>query len=387
MGNGFNLGQILGIKINIDFSWIFIFLLVAGSLVLGVFPQIHPEWGIVLSTIVGLAASFLFFASVLAHELAHSLVAKSQGLPVSRITLFLFGGISDLQKEPSSPRMEFLVAAVGPATSIALGVFFYLLGTVVAGPSPTLSSLSPVATLLLWLGPINILLGVFNLIPGFPLDGGRLLRAFLWSVTGSLRQATAWASTAGQGVGWILILIGILMVFGISLPILGSGLIGGLWLVFIGWFLRSLAAQSYQQVATEETLANVPVSKVMQIDVQTVPEEIPVSELVDNYITGRKERIFPVMDNSHLAGLVSLEDVRKVPKGIWGQKKVGQIMTPAAKMGTVSPEENANNALNKLTQRDVNQLPVVKDGSLVGILSRHDILLWLQLHADNQEQK
>jgi len=205
MNGGVHIGRIFGINVRIDWSWIFIFLLVTWSLAIGVFPSWHPEWSLSLSWTVAIAASILFFASILAHELAHSLVAKMRGLPVRRITLFLFGGVSNLEREPPSPKTEFFIAIVGPITSVALGLIFLLMGglsiggiqNLAAEPSEMLSQLNPLTTLLLWLGSVNILIGLFNLVPGFPLDGGRILRSLVWMATGSLRKATRWASGAG----------------------------------------------------------------------------------------------------------------------------------------------------------------------------------------------
>src|SRR3989304_6615773 len=237
MGNGVRVGRLFGITIRIYWSWILIFTLVTWNL-RTVFAQVHPEWGSGLAWATAFLAAILFFGSVLAHELAHSLVARSQGIPVRSITMFLFGGVSNIQREPSSPWAEFLITIVGPVTSIILGVVFFALSGVglgarassVANPFAAIRRLPPVTTLLLWLGPINILLGFFNLIPGFPLDGGRVLRSVLWALTGNLRRATRWTAYFGQLVAWLMIVAGIAMVFGIQVPFFGAGLVNGLWL-------------------------------------------------------------------------------------------------------------------------------------------------------------
>ena len=285
MRSGIHVGRIYGIDIYVDWSWIFIFLLVMWNLAVGVFPDLHPQWGPALIWGTAFVASLLFFASVLAHELSHSIVAKSQGIPVRNITLFLFGGVSNIEREPPSPAAEFVMAIVGPLTSIVLGVIFLLLsGATAAGldvitgnPIGALARLDPLSTLLLWLGPINILLGIFNLVPGFPLDGGRVLRSVLWAITNNLRVATRWASWVGQAVAWLFIIAGISMVFGRSVPILGAGLISGLWLAFIGWFLNNAAVQSYQQVVVQDLLEGVPVARLMRANAPTVSPSIPVS--------------------------------------------------------------------------------------------------------------
>ncbi len=389
MHNAIHIGKVFGINIYVDWSWIFIFLLVLWELAAGVFPQLHPQWGPGLIWSTAFVASLLFFASVLAHELAHSLVAKANGIPVHDITLFLFGGVSNIQREPTSPAAEFVMAIVGPLTSIVLGVIFLLLsGAVVAGLDvamgnlpASLAQLDPLSTLLLWLGPINILLGVFNLIPGFPLDGGRVLRSIFWAASKNLRRATQWASWVGQAIAWILIVAGISMVFGMSLPFFGTGLIGGLWLAFIGWFLNNAAVQSYQQVVVEDLLEGVTVAQLMHANTPTVSSSIPVSSLVHDHILGTDERAFPVVDNNRLVGFVCIEDVRKVPREKWDTTTVGEIMTPANQLVVATPGEEASAALNDLALRDVNQLPVVQDGRLVGTLRRRDIMRWLQLHS------
>ena len=390
MRSGLRLGRIFGINIYIDWSWIFIFLLVTWNLAAGVFPQLHPNWGATLNWGTAIVASLLFFASVLAHELAHSLVAKARGLPVRNITLFLFGGVSNIQREPASAGTEFVMSIVGPLTSIVLGVIFLLLSGATAAGSDVitgnsigaLARLDPPSTLLLWLGPINILLGVFNLIPGFPLDGGRVLRSVLWALTKNLRLATRWASWVGQAVAWLFIFGGISMIFGISIPFFGTGFIGGLWLAFIGWFLNNAAVQSYQQVVVEDLLGGVTVAQLMHANTPTLAPSIPVSTLVHDHIMGTDERAFPVIDNDRLVGLVCIEDVRKVPREKWDTTTVGEIMTPENQLAVATPREDATDALNDLARRDVNQLPVMEGGRLVGMLRRRDIMRWLQLHSE-----
>lgn len=390
MHSGIHIGRIFGINIYIDWSWIFIFLLVTWNLGAGVFPDLHPQWGTALVWGTAFIASLLFFASVLAHELAHSVVAKSQGIPVSNITLFLFGGVSNIQREPTSPTAEFVMAIVGPLTSLLLGVIFlFLSGTMATGlsvlsgdPAGALAQLNPLSTLLLWLGPINILLGIFNLIPGFPLDGGRVLRSILWAITKNLQVATRWASWVGQVVAWVFIIAGISMIFGISIPFFGTGFISGLWLAFIGWFLNSAAVQSYRQLVIEDLLGGVSVMQLMRAHTPTVTSSLPVSALVHDHIMGTDERAFAVVDNDRLVGLVCIEDVRKAQRAQWDTTTVNQIMTPLSQLVIATQSEDASKALNDLAGRDVNQLPVVEGGRLVGMLRRSDIIRWLQLHSE-----
>jgi Zn-dependent protease/CBS domain-containing protein len=394
VGNGFRVGKVFGISIRIDWSWILIFTLVTWNLGT-VFSQVHPEWGARLAWSTAILAALLFFGSVLAHELAHSLVARSQGIPVRSITLFLFGGVSNIQREPSSPWAEFLITIVGPATSIVLGVVFFLLsgvglgslGSIVANPFVAIRQLPPLTTLLLWLGPINILLGIFNLIPGFPLDGGRVLRSILWGVTGNLRRATRWTAFIGQLVAWGMIIAGIAMVFGIEVPFFGSGLISGLWLAFIGWFLQSASAQSYHQVVARDLLEGVPVSRLMRTDVPSVSPGISVSSLVHDHIMGTDEHAFPVIEEMRLVGLVTLEDVRKVARQEWERTSVSQIMTPRERLVVMAPDDDASAALEKLAQHDIRQLPVLQMDTFVGLLRRRDLVRYLQTQSAMQSER
>jgi Zn-dependent protease/predicted transcriptional regulator len=391
MGNGFRAGKIFGITIRIDWSWLFIVLLVTWNLSI-LFGGLHPNWSLALIWGTAVVAALLFFASVLAHELAHSLVARSQGVPVRSITLFLFGGVSNIQRDPSSPGAEFLLTIVGPITSIVLGVIFALLAGVSAGSSVTSASfysrtgaaarLSPLSTLLLWLGPINILVGVFNLIPGFPLDGGRLVRSILWAITNNLRLATRWASWLGQLIAWLMIAVGIAMIFGINVPFLGTGFVSGLWLAFIGWFLNTASAQSYRQVVVHDLLEGVSVERVMRANPPTVPPDCQISSLVEDHVMGTDDHAFPVVDNGQLLGMVTLEDVRALSRDEWQRTTVRDIMTPVDQLVTVDVQDDMSDALDKLQGRDVGQLPVLRDGQLAGLLRRRDIIKWLQIHAD-----
>jgi Zn-dependent protease/CBS domain-containing protein len=384
MKSGVSIGKIFGINIKIDWSWLFIFFLITWNLAV-VFGQFHSEWNLQLRWSVAVVASILFFASVLVHELAHSLVAKAQNVPVRSITLFLFGGVSNIQRHPPSPRAEFLITIVGPLSSFILGFLFILAsGTAQLSANPTnaIGNLGPASTLLMWLGSINFILAVFNLIPGFPLDGGRILRSILWGITDNLRRATRWASWVGQTIAWLMIVGGISMIFGVRLPFFGTGLVGGLWLAFIGWFLNSASIQSYHQVVVQDILEDVPVKDLMRAQPPTVEPGSTISSLVHDNIMKSDDHAFPVVEHGQLQGMITLEDIRQVDRDDWDSTTVRDVMTPADDLTIVSVREDAAETLNKLSRRDVRQLPVMENGNLAGILRRRDIVKWLQLHSE-----
>jgi Zn-dependent protease/CBS domain-containing protein len=386
---GVRIGRVFGIDIAFDPSWIFIVLLMTWSLTVA-FSRWHPQWGLGVSVFVALVAALLFFASVLLHELAHSLVARRFGVPVRSITLFLFGGVSNIEREPPSPKAEFLTAVVGPLTSIGLGVALLAIGSLatrtsssfVEDPSAGLAALGPGETVLMWLGPINILVGVFNLIPGFPLDGGRILRSAIWAWTHDLHVATRWASAVGQAIGWALVFLGVAMAFGARIPFLGGGLVSGLWLAFIGWFLSSAASASWRSQLVHEVLEGLSVTRLMRSPARAVPASADVATFVQEWLMRSDEHAFPVVDDAgKVVGLVTMRDVRGVPREAWSGVLVARIMTPVERLVTTSPREGVAEALDKLTRAGVSQLPVFDGGTLVGMLLRSDIARWIELHA------
>ncbi|MGC9400564.1 MAG: site-2 protease family protein [Anaerolineae bacterium] len=390
MRRGLEIGELFGIKVRVDWSWLLIFLLVTWNLATA-FGNLHQDWSVPLRWSLGVFAALLFFASVLAHELAHSLVAQAQGMPVHSITLFLFGGIANIQKEPESPGKEFWMAIVGPLTSLAigaaltLGVAFVSSLRVVSATEAvrSLGDLSPISTMLMWLGSINITLGIFNLIPGFPLDGGRVLRSLLWAAFGDLRRATRWAAYTGQGIAWLMIVGGIAMIFGARLPFFGSGVGSGLWLTFIGWFLHNASTQSYRQVVIQDILEDVPVTRMMREHPPTVGPDMSVNTLINEYIMKSDDHAFPVLADDALIGMVTLDDVRTVQHTDRATTTVQQIMTPLEAVITLSIHDSADKALMSLAQHDIRQLPVLNDQTeLVGLLRRRDLVRWLQLQSE-----
>jgi Zn-dependent protease/predicted transcriptional regulator len=387
--SGLRLGRILGIEIDVDWSLLVVFLLVTFGLAAGLFPAWHPDWGTGLVWGTSILAAVAFFASVLAHELSHALVGRANGITVRRITLFMFGGLAHMENEPPSWRSELAMALVGPVTSLALGAGFTWLASVVGAPlaidperpRAALAALGPLPTLLLWLGPVNILLGAFNLVPGFPLDGGRVLRSLMWGVSGDLRKATLWASRAGQVFAWLLVGTGFAMALGLTVPVFGTGLVGGLWLVFIGWFLNNAAVMSYRQLVVRESLEDVPIERLMRTSLTRVTPDMALATLVDEHLMPSGQRTFPVEEGGRFVGLVSLRDLHGLGRHAWETASVRQVMTPVERLVTVSPRVPAIDALSLLNRRDVNQLPVVDGGHLVGFVRREDVLKWLALHG------
>lgn len=389
-GTGLRLGRIAGIEIGLDWSLLIIFFLITFSLATAVFPVWHPAWSAATVWLTALAAAVLFFASVLAHELSHALMGRRFGMQIRRITLFIFGGMAHLEDEPPTWRAEMAMALVGPLTSLVLGAVFILLGGTLAGsvnldatPERALAALDPLPTLLLWLGPVNIILGLFNLVPGFPLDGGRALRAALWGVTGSLRRATRWASVGGRAFAWLLIAAGVAMMLGIELPLFGTGLVGGLWLAFIGWFLHNAALTSYRQLLLRESLDDVPVSRLMLRRLVSVPPSLDLDSLIEREAAGSGQRAFPVVEGGRLVGLISLSDLQPHPRVEWPRIRVADAMTPRARLVTLAPDHDAFEAMEQLAARNLNQLPVVEGDALVGMVRREDVLRWLALHRDS----
>jgi Zn-dependent protease/CBS domain-containing protein len=389
MKRGIVLGKLFGIEIILDWSVLVIFGLLVYQLGGAVFPAWHPEWSPSLSWAVAVAAALVFLSSIVAHELAHSLVGRRYGITVRTITLFLFGGVASMENEPPSARSEFWMAIAGPIASLLIGLSFTLAGGWLAGPvdsdDPTafFAGLGPAATILAWVGPVNLLLAFFNMIPGFPLDGGRVLRAVLWRVLGDLTAATRVASTVGRVIAWLLIFGGVASALGRPPPGLAAGLGQGLWLIFIGFFLNNAARESYRHVLTEQLLSGVRVARLMARSPAVIAADLPIGLLIDAHLLGSDARAFPVVDDDQrLIGLVCLEDVRKIPRDRWLGATVAEIMTPLADLAVIGPEEPAVAGLRLLARREVGQLPVVQHGRLVGLLRRSDVMRWLELNAE-----
>ncbi|MDF1514166.1 MAG: site-2 protease family protein [Anaerolineae bacterium] len=392
MRSGFKIGKIFGISIHVDSSWLLIFILTSWNLATS-FGNMHRNWSMWLTWGLGIVGALLFFASVLAHELAHSLVARARGIQVRSIKLHLFGGVSNIQQEPQSPGTEFIMAVVGPLTSLIIGGILLLifglnvnLGKQALNITQFLSQISPGLTLVFWLGSSNVLVGVFNLIPGFPLDGGRILRSIFWALSNNLKSATRWASWIGRIVAWLLIISGIAMSFGVRIPLFGTGLSAGLWLSFIGWFLHNSATQSYRQLVARDILEDVMIEEIMRKNPPRVAVSCTVADLVHSHVMQSDDYAFPVIDEGKLVGIVTLDDVRAVDREKWQVTSVQDIMTHRESLVTITPASNAREALDLLGEYDVRQLPVMDGDHLAGLLRRRDILKWLQLESGHYMQ-
>jgi Zn-dependent protease len=391
---GLGLGRIAGVEVRLDLSLLIIFVLITLGLAMGLFPMWHADWSLALTLFTAASAAVLFLLSVLLHELSHAVVGRSMGMRIERITLFVFGGMAHMEDEPATWRSELAMAIVGPIASLLIGLGCLLLAHALAGPieidpeDPTkaIAELGPLTTLLLWLGPVNIVLAVFNLVPGFPLDGGRVLRAVLWGATGDRQRATRWASGAGQAFAWFLIASGFAMILGLRVPIFGSGPIAGLWIALIGWFLNNAASMSYQRLVLQESLKDVTVQRLMHRDFVEVAPQAKVSELIESRVLRSSQRVFPVSEDGRFVGLVCLQDMRQLAREERDRTAVSEIMTPRDRLRTLGPEAKAEEALKLLAEGRFNQVPVIEGDDLKGLVTREDILTWLAFNPGGSEQ-
>lgn len=363
------LGSIFGIKIGLHYSWFLIALLIVFSLS-SQFHASNPAWGDGVILSLAIATAILFFVSLLLHELAHSFVATANQLPVREITLFALGGVSQIEKNPLSAKVEFWMAFVGPLTSAVIGAICLTLARIMGDPSS-----NPWMAMLLWLGYINLSLAAFNLIPGYPLDGGRVLRALIWWRTGDADRSTQLAARVGQAVALVFIAFGIFQYFG------GAG-IGGLWIAFIGWFLLQAARESYVQVGLTHALQGVRVADVMTRDCPTVDGWLNVQNFVEQELLRTGQRCFIVMDQGKVAGLVTPHEVKTIERAKWPYTTLHDMMRPLEDLHSVTPDASLTSALETMSRYDLNQLPVVSNGHLEGVLSRSQVLSYLQTHAE-----
>ena len=370
MQGSFRLFRIAGVDIEIHWSWLLVFVILTWTLAAGLFEEEFTDWTQTERWMAASATSIVFFASILAHELSHSIVANKLGIPVRRITLFVFGGVSHLEDDSRTPREEFLIAIAGPATSFLIAG---LLGALWAVLSPVRE---PAAVAAGYLAVANGVIGVFNLVPGFPLDGGRVLRAFLWKITNGVLPATRIASWVGTIVAYGL------MVLGIVIMVLTGEIFSGVWLIFIGWFLRNAAESSYQQVLMHHLLSAVPVRSLLDRSYEWVDPYMTLQTLLDEHILSRSARYFAVKDGLGLGGVITPKDVQRFPKTAWPRTSVHQAMTTADRLAVISPEVSLDEALQLMRKHNTHQLPVMEGGTLLGFVTRPDIMRTVRLRAE-----
>jgi Zn-dependent protease/CBS domain-containing protein len=369
---GFLIGHFKGIPVEIDGSWLLIFIFLTWSLATSYFPTVFTQWTTLEFWLVAGITSLVFFFCVLLHEIGHSVVALHYKIPVRRITLFIFGGASQISEEPANAKVEFWVAVSGPLVSLALGALFLLLEILFNKASPLLAFTQ-------YLAFINISLAVFNLIPGFPLDGGRVFQSIWWGLSHDLRQATSVTIFVGQLIATLFIVLGVLLVF-------SGSIFDGMWIALIGWFLDSAAIGQKQHQSLHDLLSNHRVSEAISRNFAIIPAEISLQKLADDHILGNGRRFFIVKDQDEsVIGVITPHNIIAVPRQKWPEITVHQIMIPADQMHQVSPETNLWEALQKMDEEGVNQQPVIENGQLLGVLSRDGIIGFLRDHGGKKQ--
>ena len=373
-GRRFKLFKLLGFEVSIDLSWIILAVLIAWSLSTGLFPFQVKNLSTGTYWMMGIVGALGLFLSIIVHEFSHSLVARRGGVPMKGITLFIFGGVAEMGNEPPDAGLEFKVAVVGPLTSIAVGAVFY--GLYSLGTSGGWSK--AIVSVVGYLSFINFLLAGFNLLPAYPLDGGRILRSILWGWKKNLRWATRISSNVGAGFGIFLIMLGVLR-------IVGGNFIGGMWMALIGWFITSAAKMSYQQLITRRALEGESVKRFMKTDPVSVPPSATVEQLVEDYIYRHHYKFFPVAEDDKLLGCVSTRDVKETPRDEWDRKTVGDIADKCSADNTISPDADAMEALSAMRRNNASRLMVVDNDKLLGIIALKDMLEFLSLKVELDE--
>ncbi len=363
--NSIRLVTVMGIPISLDPSWFLIFALITWVLAISYLPADFPRWSGLQYWAVGALTSILFFTCVLLHELGHSLMAVRYKLTVKSINLFLFGGSSEISSEPTSARSEFVIASAGPLMSLGLAGVFYLISLVSI-------SVPPIYAMSKYMAFINAILAVFNLIPGYPLDGGRVVQAILWGLTRNLRRATEITTLMGHAIAFLFILLGVWQLF-------QGNWINGVWIAFTGWFLETAVVGQAQQERVRVVLSGHTVEQIMSRDCASAPADMPVQEVVDQYFLERGQRCLVVMGADQPAGFITLHNIRQVPKEDWSTVPISRVMIPMEKVKSTGPKVGLSSALEQMGHDGVNQMPVIEDGQIEGLLSREDIVNYLHM--------
>jgi Zn-dependent protease/CBS domain-containing protein len=365
--------RLLGFEIRFDLTWLIIVALIVFSLSAGYFPAAYADLPASTYIWMGVLGASGLFISIILHELAHSVVGRHMGMTFHGITLFAFGGAAELEEEPPTPRVEFWMTIAGPATSIVLAILFYLAGMLLVW----MDTPAPIVAVISYLVVINVLLAAFNLLPAFPLDGGRILRAALWAWRGDVLWATRIATFVGGGLGLALVLLGIVSAF-------YGNLIGGMWWFLIGLFIRAAASMAYQRLLARHMLAGIPVRRLMKGEPSSVAPSLTVADLVEDYLLGRSMKYVPVVAEGSFVGQVGVEEVRRIPAAERSSRLVGDILTPADALNTVSPDAEAGAALEQMERAGRNCQFVVAAGRLVGVVTRKDVLQYLSVARELQ---
>jgi Zn-dependent protease/CBS domain-containing protein len=370
-GRPVTLFRLFGIAIRVDISWLLILILMTWTLSAMVFPQVHPGMGKGHYWAMGLAGAVALFVSIVLHELAHAFVARRKGIPIKGITLFVFGGVAEMHDEPATPRDEILMAAAGPLTSVALSVLFFAASRL-AG---FVGSPEPAVVVLVYLAAINLVLALFNLVPAFPMDGGRIFRALLWMRSGDIRQATAIASSAGSFFGVVLVALGIF-------TLVSGDPLSGLWWIVIGIFVRSVAQASYQQLLVRRVFQGEPISRFMTTSPVTVQRAISIETLVDEFVYRYHHKLFPVVDGERLTGCVTTRAVRELAREEWPRQTVGSITEELSEENSVGPHLDAMTVLSRMTSTGRSRLLVVEGDELVGVVTLKDLVELLSVKIE-----
>lgn len=372
MNRSIHLVTIFDIPIEINYTWFVVFFLVTWTLAQNYFPVALPHYPIIVYWIISIVAALLFFISLLAHELSHSIVAMKNRLPINGITLFIFGGVARLSKEPQTPKVEFIMAAAGPLCSFSLSFAFFVLTQLFYNLGFPMAIVATTD----YLSVINLIVGIFNLIPGFPLDGGRILRSALWSLTGDIKKATEIASTFGKIFAYFLMGTGFLYLF-------YGAVLSGIWLIFIGFFLQEAASTSYQQVAMKKILSGAKVQDIMSKNVVTVLENLTLHSLVEDYFFKFRFTSFPVIDTEgDIKGIVTVHAVKDIHKNLWASTKIKDAMVPLAQNLLVQPNKDIFEALTQMAGNGVGRLLVTQNGKLIGIISQRDVIRLFEVKED-----
>ncbi len=375
-GSRFTLFRLYGIAIRLDPSWVLLAILITWTLAVGFFPASHPELATVTYWLMGAVAAIGLFGSIILHEMAHAVVARRDGLEIDGITLFIFGGVAEMKAEPASPKKEFRMAIAGPIASVGVAVVCYL----VALAGGLIGAGAPFTGVFAYLALINTILAVFNMVPAFPLDGGRVLRAALWAWKGSLRRATRITANIGGGFGIALIVLGLLNV-------LAGNFIGGIWWFLIGLFVRFAAQMSYQQVLVHKGLEGVPVKQLMNPRPIAVSPDTTLADLVEDYVYRYHFKLFPVVRDDKLVGCVRLGDIKQVSRDRWSTTKIADIMQECSPESTVSPDSNAVDLLQRMQPPKEGRVLVTRDDRLEGIISRQDLFAYLAVKSDLEAEE